>query len=79
MGSDVPTEIGTIDFRARPELYRIGRGEQGVLTVQPYKDEILPHWRFRTPELARASAGTIYALFLRYKAEGQGRSTMRTA
>jgi hypothetical protein len=25
-----------IDYRAHPELYAIGRGEQGVLTVQPY-------------------------------------------
>lgn len=70
MGSVGPNEISSIDFRARPELYRIGRGEQGVLTVQPYKGEILPHWRFRTPELARASAEAIYDLFLQYKAQG---------
>ena len=36
----------TIDFRKRPELYRVGKGEQGVLLVEPYKSEILPHWRF---------------------------------
>src|SRR3954451_15287073 len=70
MGSDGPNEIGSIDFRAHPELYRIGRGEQGVLTMQPYKGEILPHWRFRTPDLARASAEAIYERFERDRAKG---------
>jgi hypothetical protein len=55
------------DFRAQPELYRVGRGEQGVLLVEPYKSEILPHWRFRTPEIARESSRKIYALYLDYK------------
>ena len=36
-----------IDYRKQPDLYKIARGEQGVLTVEPYKSEILPHWRFR--------------------------------
>jgi hypothetical protein len=31
-----------IDFREHPELYRVGKGEQGVLPVEPYKSEILP-------------------------------------
>jgi hypothetical protein len=57
------------DFRQHPELYRIGKGEQGVLLVQPYKDEILPHWRFKTPNIARQSAEKIYQLFLEYKAQ----------
>jgi hypothetical protein len=61
-------DFATIDFREHPELYRVGRGEQGVLLVEPYKSELLPHWRFRTPELARASAQHIYAPFLAYKA-----------
>lgn len=54
------------DFRAHPELYRIGRGEQGVLLVEPYKSEILPYWRFKTEPLARASAEKIFALFEAY-------------
>ena len=58
------------DFRKRPDLYRIGRGEQGVLRVEPYKSEILPHWRFRTPELARASALAITKLFRAYGRKG---------
>lgn len=59
-----------IDFRKRPDLYQIGRGEQGVLLVQPYKSEILPHWRFRTPAIAEKSAKTIYILFRAYKRDG---------
>jgi Domain of unknown function (DUF4385) len=64
---DYSLDFETLDFRQHPELYRIGRGEQGVLLVQPYKSEILPYWRFKTPEIARQSAQKIYALFLNYK------------
>jgi hypothetical protein len=56
-----------LDYRQHPEAYRIARGEQGVLTVEPYKSEILPHWRFRTPAEARTSAKKILALFRRYR------------
>ncbi len=56
-----------IDFRRNPEKYTIGRGEQGVLLVEPYKSEILPYWRFKTPEIAKKSASKIYSLFLNYK------------
>lgn len=55
-----------IDYRAHPELYRIGRGEQGVLTCQPYKSEICPHWRFKTIGEAQESSKKIYELFLNY-------------
>ena len=65
---DYSLDFAAINFREHPELYRVGRGEQGVLLVEPYKSELLPHWRFRTPELARASAQHIYAQFLAYKA-----------
>lgn len=58
------------DFRLHPELYRIGKGEQGVLLVEPYKGEILPHWRFKTPDIAEASAQKIYQLFEDYKKAG---------
>ncbi|HUC81631.1 MAG TPA: DUF4385 domain-containing protein, partial [Flavisolibacter sp.] len=47
--------------------YRTGKGEQGVLLVEPYKSEILPHWKFKTPAIAKASAKKIYSLFLQYK------------
>ena len=66
MPFDYDLDFRTVDFRAQPELYRVGKGEQGVLLVQPYKGEILPHWRFRTPEVAQESADTIYKLFEAY-------------
>lgn len=69
MAFDYSLNFKDIDFRKHPELYRIGRGEQGVLLVEPYKSEILPHWRFKTPEVARRSAAKIYRMFLAYKAE----------
>jgi hypothetical protein len=68
MAFDYTLDFAKIDFRRHPEHYRIGRGEQGVLLVEPYKSEILPHWRFKTPQLARQSADKIYRLFLEYKA-----------
>lgn len=55
-----------VDFRKHPERYRVGKGEQGVLLVQPYKSEILPFWRFRSPDIARESSEKIYGLFLAY-------------
>ena len=65
---DYTLDFQTTDFRAHPELYRVGVGEQGVLLVQPYKGEILPHWRFATPEAARESSEAIWKLFLEYGA-----------
>ncbi|GHA64635.1 DUF4385 domain-containing protein [Pontibacter akesuensis] len=55
-----------INFRERPDLYRVGKGEQGVLLVEPYKTEILPHWRFKTPEIAAESSAKITELFEQY-------------
>lgn len=59
-----------LNLREQPELYRVAIGEMGVLLVQPYKSEILPHWRFKTPEIARESSEKIYQLFLDYKEKG---------
>ncbi len=70
MAFDYSIDFTQISFREHPELYRVGKGEQGVLLVEPYKSEILPHWRFKTPEIARISADKIYQLFQEYKAEG---------
>ncbi len=61
-----------VDYRAQPELYRVGRGERGVLTVQPYKGELLPLWRFKTPEEAEASAQAIFGKFEAYRDAGDG-------
>jgi hypothetical protein len=59
-----------LNMREQPHLYRIGRGEQGVLLVQPYKSEILPHWRFRNPSEALLSASSILSLYCRYALDG---------
>ncbi|HEX2608999.1 MAG TPA: DUF4385 domain-containing protein [Flavisolibacter sp.] len=67
MAFDYSLDYASIDFRLHPEWYQIGKGEQGVLLVEPYKSELLPHWKFRTPALARKSAATIYKMFLAYK------------
>lgn len=64
---DYSLDYKNLDLRKNPELYRVGKGEQGVLLVEPYKSEILPHWRFKTPAIARASSAKIYELFLEYK------------
>jgi hypothetical protein len=60
-------DFDNIDFHKNPEQYRVGRGEQGVLLVEPYKSEILPHWRFKTPEIATVSSEKIFQMFLDYK------------
>ncbi|WP_435945918.1 DUF4385 domain-containing protein [Dryocola sp. BD586] len=60
-------DFSSIDFREQPERYQVGRGEQGVLLVEPYKSEILPFWRFKDPAAARQSAEKIYQLFEGYR------------
>lgn len=69
MTFDYSLDFKNVNFRKHPELYRVGKGEQGVLLVEPYKSEILPHWRFKTPAIAKKSANKIYKLFLEYKAK----------
>ncbi|MCP5378665.1 MAG: DUF4385 domain-containing protein [Rickettsiaceae bacterium] len=58
-----------VDYRKDPYLYRVGKGEQGVLICQPYKSEIGPYWRFKTPEIAAISSQKIYEMFLGYLAQ----------
>ena len=70
MKFDYALDFKHTDFRAHPELYRVGRGEQGVLLVEPYKSELLPHWRFRSPEVARESAAKLHELYEAYKRAG---------
>ena len=48
----------------------VGVGEQGVLLVRPYRDELLPLWRFRTPALAQASAAALVEKFHEYRRGG---------
>ncbi|HSC68177.1 MAG TPA: DUF4385 domain-containing protein [Cellvibrio sp.] len=66
---DYTLDYKNLNLRAHPELYRTGIGEQGVLLVEPYKSEILPHWKFKTPALAKKSAHKIYAQFKEYLAD----------
>ncbi|ECT8362127.1 DUF4385 domain-containing protein [Salmonella enterica subsp. houtenae] len=60
-------DFSSIDFRQQPELYQVGRGEQGVLLVEPYKSEILPCWRYKDEASAMKSAEQIYQLFEAYR------------
>jgi len=57
-----------INYRQHPKLYRVGKGEQGVLICEPYKGEIGPFWRFRTVEVAKESSSKIYEQFEAYLA-----------
>lgn len=66
---DYSLDYKHLNLREHPEFYRTGVDEQGVLLVEPYKSEILPHWRFKTPDIAKKSAAKIYKIFLQYKSE----------
>lgn len=61
-GSD---RLGRTEGGGQSPLFH-ARGEQGVLMVEPYKSELLPLWRFATPELAKQSAEALYRAFLSY-------------
>ena len=55
-----------VDYKQNPLKYRIGRGQQGVLICQPYKNELYPLWKFKTPEKAKQSCDDIYNKFIQY-------------
>mgnify|MGYP006252134245 CR=1 FL=1 len=66
---DYELDYKSLDF-TNPEvrrLYRIGRGEQGVLLVRPYTNDICAHWRFVDEETAITSSNKIYEMFCGYK------------
>lgn len=46
--------------------YHILRGEQGVLTYEPYKSHLLPLWRFRTVPIAQESSQALWNEFLQF-------------
>ena len=64
---DYSLDYKNLDLQKNPELYRIGKGEQGVLMVEPYRSQIVGFWKFKTPEIARESSQKIYEMFLEYK------------
>lgn len=55
-----------INYRRHPELYRVGKGEQGMLICEPYKSEIGQYWRFKDIEIAQESSTKILELFQQY-------------
>tara|TARA_A100000164_G_scaffold106551_1_gene93762 strand:- start:289 stop:744 length:456 start_codon:yes stop_codon:yes gene_type:complete len=57
-------------FSPNDSRYRIGRGEQGVLLIRPYTEVICEIWKFRTPDIARQSANSIYQLYTEYRSKG---------
>ena len=66
---DYELNYKTLDFSLEEnrKLYRIGRGEQGVLLVRPYTNDICTHWKFRTPEIAVKSSNRIFGMYLDYR------------
>ena len=68
---DYELDYKNIDFKDQRnrKLYRIGRGEQGVLLVRPYTNDICTHWRFKTPDEAVKSSNKIFAMYLDYRDE----------
>ena len=54
-------------FKPNDTRYRIGRGEQGVLLVRPYTNDICKYWKFKTPYIAQQSAQKIFDLYLDYR------------
>ena len=65
---DYELDYKSLDFTDAEtrKLYRIGRGEQGVLLVRPYTNDICAHWRFVDENTARKSAAKIYSMFNDY-------------
>ena len=65
---DYDLDYKSLDFTDAEtrKLYRIGRGEQGVLLVRPYTNDICAHWRFVDEDTARKSAAKIYSMFNDY-------------
>lgn len=66
---DYDLDYKSLDF-TNPDtrkLYRIGRGEQGVLLVRPYTEDICQHWRFKDVPTANKSSHKIYQMFCNYR------------
>ena len=66
---DYDLDYKSLDFTDAEtrKLYRIGRGEQGVLLVRPYTNDICAHWRFVDEETAVKSSDAIYSMFCAYR------------
>ena len=68
---DYDLDYKNLDFTDKEtrKLYRIGRGEQGVLLVRPYTNNICSHWRFKTPDEAVVSSDKIYKMYEGYRSK----------
>ena len=64
---DYKLDYKNILFKPNDTRYRIGRGEQGVLLVRPYTNDICKYWKFKTPYIAQQSAQKIFDLYLDYR------------
>ena len=64
---DYKLDYKNILFEPNDPRYRIGRGEQGVLLVRPYTNDICKYWKFKTPYIAQQSAQKIFDLYLGYR------------
>ena len=64
---DYSLDYKNILFKKNDKRYRIGRGEQGVLLVRPYTNDICKHWRFKTPSEAFISSTKILFEYHVYK------------
>ena len=67
---DLDYKEDDFSIKENRKLYRIGRGEQGVLLVRPYTNIICNYWRFKTPKIAVQSANKIFSLYLDYRDAG---------
>ncbi|ELY56644.1 DUF4385 domain-containing protein [Natronolimnohabitans innermongolicus] len=59
------------DFRTAPDEYEIGRGEEGVFKIEPYKSELLPLWSYSDEDAAHESADAIYERYEQYRDDGE--------
>ena len=64
---DYKLDYKNILFKPNDTRYRIGRGEQGVLLVRPYTNDICKYWKFKPPYIAQQSAQKIFDLYLDYR------------
>ena len=64
---DYSLDYKNMMFDPNDKRYRIGRGEQGVLLVRPYTDDICKYWRFKTIEDAIISSTRILFMYHSYK------------
>ena len=66
---DYKLDYKQLDFTDKKvrKLYRIGRGEQGVLLVRPYTNDICKYWRFKTLKEAEVSSQKIFDMYLDYR------------